>query len=195
MINTKNKSMTPAQRKIKVANLREEHQKYFDSNSITDAIYIPKMAYRPPGKDELHVSFFPSEFEKEQDIYTEFVSIEYDTEDPKRTLYLLHKNLHWKEEYELITSNSGFERHIVPVSELNVIGDVNTRRNKDWEELKTTKDIKIDELRGDFANLPDPEKTGSDFDIDNRNLYVIALDRIANSLDKIAETLTQINNK
>ena len=171
--------MTPAERKIKVNNLREEHQKYFDQNNISDALYIPKMAYRPPGKDELHVSFFPSEFEKEKDIYTEFVSINYDTEDPKRTLYLLHKNLHWKEEYELITSNSGFERHIVPVSELNIISDVNTRKKKDWNETKG--------LIEDFAELPNPE---------NEDASVIQkLDRIADSLDKIAEILTLNNLK
>ena len=33
------------------------------------------------------LAFFPSELEKEEDIYTEFVSIDYDSEDPKRTLY------------------------------------------------------------------------------------------------------------
>ena len=88
------------------------------------------MAYRPSGKDELHVSFFPSEMEKEEDIYTEFVSIDYVSEDPKRTLYLLPYNPHWKSEYELITSNSGFQRHMIPVSELKVINDV-TDRNKD----------------------------------------------------------------
>ncbi len=119
--------MTPAERKAKVAKLREEHQDYFIANKMDDALYIPKMAYRPGGKDELHVSFFPSELQKEKNIYTEFVSIEYDTEDPKRTLYLIKHNPHWKEEYELITSNSGFERHIIPVSELKVVNDVTDR--------------------------------------------------------------------
>ena len=99
MISTKpTNKMTPTERKEKVKELKKEHEKFF--KAYPDALYIPKMAYRPPGKDELHVSFFPSEFEKEQDVYTEFVSINYDTEDPKRTLYLLHKNLHWKEEYQ-----------------------------------------------------------------------------------------------
>jgi hypothetical protein len=36
----------------------------FKQKVIFHALYIPKMAYRPPGKDELHVSFFPSELEK-----------------------------------------------------------------------------------------------------------------------------------
>ena len=49
------------------------------------------------------------------------------SEDPKRTLYLFKHNAHWAEEYEIVTSSSGFERHIVPVSELKVINDVTDR--------------------------------------------------------------------
>tara|TARA_R100001463_G_scaffold78553_2_gene132855 strand:+ start:179 stop:679 length:501 start_codon:yes stop_codon:yes gene_type:complete len=140
--------LTPTERKAKVAKLREEHEDYFQKESKINALYIPKMAYRPSGKDELHVSFFPSELEKGRNIYTEFVSIDYDTEDPKRTLYFLKHNAHWKEEYELVTSNSGFERHIVPVSELKIINDVNSRRSpiKNKVELK------------DFIKVKDPEK-------------------------------------
>jgi hypothetical protein len=112
MISTKNKSyMSPEERKAKVKKLRETHQVWFDDNNLTDALYIPKMAYRPPGKDELHVSFFPSELEKEQDVYTEFVSIDYESEDPKRTLYLHKHNEHWRQEYELVESKSGYQRH------------------------------------------------------------------------------------
>ena len=159
MINTKDKNMTPAERKAKVAELRQEHQPYFDkTRSGFDQLYIPKMAYRPTGKDELHVSFFPSELEKGQDIYTEFVSIEYETEDPKRTLYLIKSNPHWKEEYELITSSSGFERHIIPASELKVINDVTDRKplpefSKEENEFfkipnpETERDI-VDVLKG-----------------------------------------------
>jgi len=175
MINTKSKIMTPKERKTIVAKLREEHEDYFQTIGNINALYIPKMAYRPSGKDDLHISFFPSEFEKGEDVYTEFVSINYESEDPKRTLYLCEYNKNWKEEYELITSNSGFERHLVPVSELKVINDVTSRG-------KSNPIIELEDL-------PDPDN------IDNRNLYVIALDRIADSLDKIAETLTQINNK
>ena len=132
MINTKNinrdkMGLTPDQRKKKVAKLREEHEDYFQTEGKINALYIPKMAYRPSGKDDLYVSFFPSELGNEQDIYTEFVSIDYDSEDPKRTLYLHKHNPHWKEEYELITSSSGFQRHLIPVSELKVINDVTSR--------------------------------------------------------------------
>jgi len=125
-LNTK-KKMTPQERRAKVEELLQEHKDYFDTNNLNNPAYIPKMAYRPSGKDELHVSFFPSELENNQDIYTEFVSIDYDSEDPKRTLYLLKYNPHWKEEYELITSNSGFQRHIVPAGELKAIKDVTSK--------------------------------------------------------------------
>ena len=131
--------MTPQERKTKVLELKKEHEDYFQTIGNINALYIPKMAYRPSGKDELHVSFFPSELQKGRDIYTEFVSIEYDSEDPKRTLYLLKHNAHWAEEYEIVTSSSGFERHIVPVSELKVINDV-TDRSTAIEEPELVKD-------------------------------------------------------
>ena len=117
-------AISTAERKKRVSDLRQLHENYFQSEGKINALYIPKMAYRPSGKDELHVSFFPSELEKEEDIYTEFVSIDYVSEDPKRSLYLLHYNPHWRSEYELTTSNSGFQRHMIPVSELKVVNDV-----------------------------------------------------------------------
>ena len=131
--------MTPQERKAKVQELRKEHEDYFQTVGNINALYIPKMAYRPSGKDELHVSFFPSELQKSKDIFTEFVSIEYNSEDPKRTLYLLKHNAHWAEEYEKVTSSSGFERHIVPVSELKVINDI-TDRNSPTKEPEFIKD-------------------------------------------------------
>ena len=127
--------MTPEERKAKVLELKKEHLNYFERTNNTNALYIPKMAYRPSGKDELHVSFFPSEFQKGKDIFTEFVSIEYESEDPKRTLYLLKHNKHWAEEYEKVISSSGFERHIVPVSELKVINDVTDRSSPIEEKV------------------------------------------------------------
>ena len=140
--------MTPAERKKKVGKLREEHENYFQNIGEVNALYIPKMAYRPSGKDDLHISFFPSELQKGKDIFTEFVSIDYETEDPKRTLYLLKYNADWAKNYEIVTSNSGFERHIVPVSELLIINDVTDRKFpiKEKAELK------------DFIKVKDPEK-------------------------------------
>ena len=141
----KTKSMTPQERKAKVLELRKEHEDYFQKEGNVNALYIPKMAYRPSGKDELHVSFFPSEFQKGRDIYTEFVSIEYDSEDPKRTLYLIKHNPDWSNDYEIVTSSSGFERHIVPVSKLIVINDITDR-------------VKIDSLINPVPEIKNPDE-------------------------------------
>jgi hypothetical protein len=178
MINTKNLNnnkkmgLTPQQRKEKVAALREEHEDYFQTEGKINALYIPKMAYRPSGKDDLHISFFPSELEKEQDVYTEFVSIDYDTEDPKRTLYLHKHNPHWREEYELVESSSGFVRHMIPVSELKVINDVTNRRNPII----------------DFSNpsLPDPDTLLPSSTSPDLNIALVEkLDEINKSLNKL----------
>ena len=89
-------------------------------------------------------------------------------------MYLVKHNPHWKEEYELITSNSGFERHLIPVSELKAINDVTSRGQK-----FTTKDIKED---FDKIKLPDPE-TGRDM-LDVLKGIERALLSISNKLNK-----------
>ncbi len=83
---------------------------------------------------------------------------------------------HWEEEYELITSSSGFERHIIPVGELKVISDVNSRNKKT-----------VSKIVSNFEELPDPDSVTEDSNL------IQKLDKIANSLDRIAEILT-INN-
>lgn len=125
MINTKN--ITSKERALKTDELRKEHQPYFDKIGKSNALFLPKMAYRPAGKDELYISFFESELKNECDIYTEFVSKQYDSEDPKRTLYLVQYNPFWKDEYELMTSNSGYERYFIPVSEIKPINSLADR--------------------------------------------------------------------
>jgi hypothetical protein len=167
--------MTPEERKKRVLQLREMHEDYFQTEGNINAAYIPKMAYRPSGKDELHVSFFPSELERNKDIYTEFVSIEYESEDPKRTLYLHRYNPHWKEEYELVESNSGFQRHLIPVSELKVVSDVVLKQD--------TKDL--------FSNLQQVEELPNPDDNASFASIVRALNKIADSLSKIESKLNK----
>jgi hypothetical protein len=105
--------------KEKIALLREKHQFIFDSINIPNALFFPKMAYRPRGKDDLYVSFFASEFKREGDIYTEFVSRDFMSEDSSRTLWMWRYNPHWEEEYDTTEPNElGHVRHLVPVNEL-----------------------------------------------------------------------------
>lgn len=112
-------------KRSKIAKLRERHQPVFEALGVPEAIFIPKMAYKPTGKDEKHLGFFPSELSKDSDIYTEFVSRENDSEDPERTLYKLRHNPHYATEYEqTLPKNPGETssiRYLVPVSELVVI--------------------------------------------------------------------------
>jgi len=139
--------MTPAERKKKVEKLREEHEDYFQTIGNLNSLYIPKMAYRPPGKDELYVSFFPSELKKGKDIYTEFVDIDYNPEDAKRTLYLLKHNPYWESEYELIVSSTGFERYLIPVKELIDVKDT----------VSKTKSTQLT-LDKDFGKINNPDE-------------------------------------
>ena len=174
--------LTPSERKIKVAKLKEQHEDYFQTEGKINALYIPKMAYRPSGKDELYISFFPSELEKEIDVYTEFVSIDYDSEDPKRTLYLLKYNPHWKSEYELITSNSGFQRHMVPVNELKVINDITSRGKSIIEEPKFVADI-----GKTLFDLPNPDEGSTTVLLDKLeeiNQTLITLTKVINKFNK-----------
>jgi len=93
--------------KEKIAVLREKHQFIFDTLDIPNALFYPKMAYRPHGKDELYVSFFANELKREGDIYTEFVSRDYMSEDSNRTLWMWRYNPHWEEEYETTEPTDG----------------------------------------------------------------------------------------
>lgn len=174
------------ERKRKVDDLRKDHEDYFQTMGIINAEFIPKMAHRPSGKDDLHLGFFPSELEKEVDIYTEFVSIDYASEDPKRTLYLLRHNPHWKEEFELIESNKGYKRHMVAVNELKVINDILTRSNEKEAPkggVINTKSINENPLT--LFDLPNPDQ------ISDTSLLVVKLEEINQTLI----TLTKVINK
>lgn len=113
MISTSSKEAT-LDRKTITSKLREKHQPYFNYKTIPDAVFIPKMAYKPSGKDELFISFFQSELRKESDLYVEFVNRDLQPEDSSRTLWKWNYNPHWSEEYEALEN----DRYLIPVSEL-----------------------------------------------------------------------------
>lgn len=109
----------PEDRRTRTAELRKAHQEYFDTNGISSAKYIGKLAYRPPGKDELFIGFFPNELRGGDDIYVEFTGKNLEIEDPERNLYKWRYNGHWEEEYEKTEAGpSGAFRYLVPVAEL-----------------------------------------------------------------------------
>lgn len=143
MITTK--KLTTEERKEKIQNLFIFYKDFFSTNSIKEPLFIPKMAYVPEGKDEKHVTFFTSElenaekFDTPKDIYIEFADIEYNSEDPERTLYKWKFNPHWRTEYDLVKSKAGYERYAIPIDELHVVTNA-----KKLQSMKTI-EIQFDE--------------------------------------------------
>jgi hypothetical protein len=113
----------PEDKREKLKKLREYHQNTLDAIGASDAFFIPKMAYRPYGKTDLHIAFFASEINKGEDVYVEFTSKELVPEDPERRLYKWRFNPHFEEEYEKTEPHptTGHFRYLVPVEELVVI--------------------------------------------------------------------------
>lgn len=113
----------PEDKREKLKKLREFHQVALTESGATDGLFIPKMAYRPYGKTELHIAFFASEISKGEDVYLEFTSKDLVPEDPERRLYKWRFNPHFEEEYEKTEPNptTGHVRYLVPVDELTII--------------------------------------------------------------------------
>jgi len=149
MINTTDK---PEDKREKLRKLREFHQETFNELDSPNALFIPKMAYRPYGKTDLHIGFFASEISKGEDVYVEFCSKENVPEDPLRRLYKWRFNPHFEEEYEKTEPNgvTGNVRYLVPVDELTVV--------KAAEEVKPTairtKEISFDDFADADTDLP-----------------------------------------
>lgn len=113
---------TPQERKDATAELRQKQQPIFDALGISDAKYIPKMAHHVSGLQGIHMGFFESELNHNEDVYTEMVSINMESEDPTRTLYKWRNNPHFKE--ELVPSDTEITkstRYYVPMDELEKI--------------------------------------------------------------------------
>lgn len=139
-------STSSEDKREKLKRLREYHQVTLNNLRVPDAIFIPKMAYRPYGKVELHIGFFESEVSKGEDIYVEFTSKELVPEDPERKLYKWRFNPHYSDEYEKTepSPQNGHFRYLVPVEELVVVS--------------TSKEVPLGEqAKLDFSDIPDPE--------------------------------------
>ena len=87
-------------KKAKIEGLKVKHVPLFELENVKDGYrFIPKMAYVPTGGTERVVSFFLSEINSGVDVYTEFVSRDYDPEDPERRLWKWVYNEEYDEEY------------------------------------------------------------------------------------------------
>ena len=141
-------------RAFKIKKLLDHHKPMFDMVG-GNPLFCPKMFYTPSGKSELYVSFFPSELSKGQDIYTEKVDRDFNSEDPTRTLYRLDYNMYWENEYEKTTSTP--VRYLVPVSELKKVNAFIDPRNQKAEQPVRFKsaDTEPEDLELDDCPLED----------------------------------------
>lgn len=157
-------------RKEKTEELMKYHQKVFSALGVPNPLYIPKCAYRPYGKDELHMGFFKSELSRDQDIYTEYTSIALESEDPTRTLYKWKYNPFYDEEYETTEPNGqGHVRYLIPVSELIKV----TAEPKKTEPTKT----EVEGLFPDFDGIMDADLDAPLSSLTVRDLAAILLQK------------------
>ena len=169
-LTTKDSSSASFNRKEKTEEMVKYHQKVFDALGVSSPLYIPKCAYRPYGKDELHMGFFKSELSRDQDIYTEYTSIALESEDPTRTLYKWKYNPFYDEEYETTEPNGqGHVRYLIPVSELIKV----TAEPKKTEPTKT----EVEGLFPDFDGIMDADLDAPLSSLTVRDLAAILLQK------------------
>jgi hypothetical protein len=149
MISTTDK---PEDKKERLRKLREFHQPTLESNGVSDALFIPKMAYRPHGKTDLHIAFFASEINKGEDVYVEFTSKDLIPEDTERRLYRWNFNSHFQEEYDMTDPHpqTGHVRYLVPVDELVLIKEAKKDVKKKDEDVfilpNANEDLPMDQM-------------------------------------------------
>lgn len=139
----------PEDKREKLRKLREFHQPVLDRIGEPDALFIPKMAYRPYGKQDLHIGFFASELQKGEDIYVEFTSKDLTPEDPARRLYKWMHNPHFAEEYDTTepTAGTGHVRYLVPVDELILIKvQHEEEETNDFDLPDANEDLPMDQM-------------------------------------------------
>ena len=144
-ISTKRNTNETLDKKAKIEELKSYHKKTFAKLGVNNPFYSPKMAYYDSG--ERVISFFPSEIEKGEDIFTEFVSRNYDSEDDTRTLYKWKYNPHYTSEYRTTNPQSEMHtiRYIIPVEELIVCNAVEDSLDE-FDMPDPDQDLPIDQL-------------------------------------------------
>tara|TARA_R110002153_G_scaffold34900_2_gene103939 strand:+ start:2954 stop:3514 length:561 start_codon:yes stop_codon:yes gene_type:complete len=161
MISTKDLDNTggkPSKRE-KILELKKKHTEIFKKEKVDYPKFIPRMAYKHDG--ELIVGFYPSEAKGGTDIYTEFVSRDYEPEDPERRLWKWIYNSNYADEYKCSEPHptTGDKRFLVPIEELINVTELYEKQiqNKieDFEDVPDqNSDLPIDGLTiRDFASI------------------------------------------
>lgn len=109
----------PEDKRENLKKLKAYHQPTLDKLGLSDANFIPKLAYTPYGKTEMYNAFFHSEISKGHDLIIEFADKDNLPQFEDRALYRWKFNPHFEEEYEKTEpSSAGHVRYLVPIAEL-----------------------------------------------------------------------------
>lgn len=146
----KTTSSAVGDKKTMISDLRDKHVALFEVEGVgSKGKFVPKMAYIPRAGAERVVAFFFSEINGGVDVYTEFVSKQYEPEDPERRLWKWPFNPHFETEYEKSEPHtiSGHCRYLIPVDELINVAEAHSAAQPEEEEQSTM----------NFEDLPDPD--------------------------------------
>lgn len=125
------------ERKTSIAILFERNRETFKKLGVMNPYFTIKMAFLKSGFKEQVVGFFPSELNKEDDIFIELTNRDNIPVNDTATLYKLAYNPNYRDEYEEdidpVKGPSSL-RYLVPVSKLELV-DVwtNTVTNQEFE--------------------------------------------------------------
>jgi len=113
---------TKIDRATKTAELRKRHQPIFEALGEPKAVFIPKMVHHIKGHQGLYAGFFESELKHLEDVYTQMVDIEMNSEDEENRLFKIRANAHFREEYPASQPNmNGDCRYFVPFDEFEEV--------------------------------------------------------------------------
>jgi len=106
-------------KKEKIEQLFEKHRTAFDQLGVSNPLFIPRMFYGTPKV----AKFFRSELKNGEDIFTEMVSRNYESEDPSRTLYKLKHREDYHDHYqkEPIGHNTTEVCYLIPFTEFEPV--------------------------------------------------------------------------
>lgn len=133
-LSTKRLSVSPDERKKRIAELREYHQPYFERIGEPRARFIAKMLYGwPPDR----CNFFENEISNSTPLYVEWVSRGYFPEDDRR-LYKYVYNPDYATDYVKEVKDDGLVMYVVPVDKFELVkeGDMPATPEPQQEEAK-----------------------------------------------------------
>lgn len=114
----KKDGVSSEEKKRRIAELRVLQEPVFLAINVVDPQYMPHMCF-PEGGEKV-ISVFTNELQTGNDIYTEFASKDYISEDHDRVLWKWPYNPHWETEYGTRQTKTSLI-HYIPVSELTKI--------------------------------------------------------------------------